>query len=126
MLMIRDTTDRSAALDYLRRAERHSVDNATAEEMADGCHLLDVIEHGRIVGALAVQIVGQRATITGAGGDQGECTYEELSMVEDALVRRGVTHLLLKTKRPGLVRQMARRGYGITECTMEKGLDRGQ
>lgn len=126
MLTIQDTTDRAAALDHLRRAERHAVDSATAEQMADGCHVLDVIEHGRIVGAVAIQIIGQHATITGAGSDGSECTYEELDMIEDALLRRGVTHVTIKTKRPGLVRQMARRGYSITECSMQKGLGRGQ
>lgn len=113
---------------YLRRVERHAVDGATAEQMAEGCHVLDVLAHGRIVGAVAIQIIGQHATITAAAGDGdgGECTGAELDLIEDSLLRRGVTHLTIKTKRPGLVRQMARCGYDITECSMQKGLGHGQ
>lgn len=121
MLLIHDTTDRAAAMRFLQRVEPHAVDGATAEQMAAGCHVLDVREHGRAVGAVAVAIDGKRATITAAAGE-GECTYEELELLEASLKAHGVEVVGLSTRRPALIRRLAQGGYTITECKMQKAI----
>ena len=102
--------DSAAALARLRAAERHAVDGSTAEEMAEGCALLDVIEDHRPVGAVALQVRGDVACIT-AAATRGRATYEALRQLERVLRTIGVRQLGLYTKRPGLVRSLARQGY---------------
>lgn len=109
-LRVVNTTDPAAAIELLRAVEPHAVDGARAEEMAFGCALLDVIEEGQRVGAVAVEIEGERATIT-AAASRGVATWRELQMIEGQLKRMGIKRLGMFTKRPGLVRQLARRGY---------------
>lgn len=118
--------DRGAAVARLRPAERHACDGSTADEMAAGCAVLDLIEHGQPVGAVAVSIVGDAACIN-AAATRGAATYEALQHLEGALRDIGVRSLSLSTRRPGLVRRMARLGYvgrqvAPGEVFMSKGL----
>lgn len=121
MLLIHDTTDPAAAMRFLQRVEPHAVDGATAEQMAAGCHVLDVREHGRAVGAVAVALEGTRATIT-AAACEGENTFEGLELLEESMQAHGVEVVELSTRRMGLIRRLALRGYAITECKMQKAI----
>lgn len=115
---VRAALDRAAAVGMLRQVEAFAVDGASADEMAAGCAVLDVVEDGRTVGAVAVDVVDDVATIT-AAFSEGADTYAELSAIEEACRRIGCKRMRVQTKRPGLMRQLARRGW-IAE--MEKEL----
>lgn len=122
---INDTADRAACLARLAAADPYTVDGCTAEEIAPGCTLLDVFEDGRIVGAVAVEIRGDIATIKAAAGACA-VTYAHLILIEAALAARGVRFVGMFTKRPGLVRQLIARGYDITQCELLKEIGRGK
>ncbi len=120
-LTIAATTDRPAAYRRLQPVERRAVDGATVPDMADGCLVLDVIENGRIVGAVALDIQGTEATIT-AGANFGARTYEALRMIERGLIERGVKRLHMHTRRRGLLAALLPRGYSIAACHIIKDL----
>ncbi len=122
---IRDAQDRAAALRMLRAVEQWAVEPASAEEMAEGCAVLDVIEDGQPVGAVAVRIEGQHATITAATAS-GELTWHELAMIERLLCSQGVRSVGLFTRRPGLVRRLGGLGYELKRAELYKVLDHGQ
>lgn len=119
------TTDRAAALRRLAPVERHAIDGATATELADGCELLDVIEAGHPVGAVALSIDGGVATIK-AAASRGTATAEELQHVEHIAQRAGAVMLGMFTRRGALVRALAARGYRIRCVEIEKVLTHGQ
>lgn len=119
-LTIRDTTDRAACIERLRQVEPYAVDGATVDEMVEGCALLDVIEAGQVVGAVAVDVRGEVATIR-AAASEGRATYAELTLIEALLRRQGVREVHLYTRRPGLVRKLLAQGYELAECHMRKG-----
>ena len=123
-ITIRDTQNRRACVDSLRAVERFATDGGHVDDMTRGCSLLDVLEDGRIVGAVAVRIEGSQATIMAATGN-GVATYAELACIERMLAARGVRRVGLFTKRPGLVRQLIGQGYGIAECELFKELPDG-
>lgn len=123
-ITIRDTTDRAACLARLREVEPYATDGATVEDMAEGCALLDVIEDGRVVGAVAVEVRGEVATIK-AASSEGLATYTELALIEAMLRRRGVRRIGLYTRRPGLVRKLLAQGYELAECHLTKGRGHG-
>ena len=119
--LIQRARDRAAAVERLRAVEPHAVDGATAEDMSAGCDLLDVVEGGEVVGAVAVEIVGDTAVITAAASD-GAHTYAELAAIERQLRAMGVKRLRMFTKRPGLVRNLAREGYRLDSAELSKEL----
>lgn len=119
LLEVRDTIDKAAAVAMLRAVEPHSVDGATVDEMTAGCLLLDVVEEGQVVGAVAVEIEGQGATIT-AAASHGEASFRALGLVEGLLKRAGVSRVGMVTKRFGLVHRLGNIGYSIEHCRMAK------
>lgn len=119
---IQAAADRAAAVERLRKVERYAVDGATAEEMAEGCILLDVRdETGATVGAVAIDVVGDVATVT-AAVREGFMTPAELAQVEDAARAAGARTLKFWTSRPALVRNMARAGFDLVSAEMEKAI----
>lgn len=120
-LTIAATTDREAAYRRLQPVERRAVDGATVAQMANGCLVLDVIENGRTVGAVALDINGDEATIT-AGANWGARTYDALRMIERGLIERGVKRLHMHTRRRGLLAALLPKGYRITACHITKDL----
>lgn len=119
MIAVQDARDPEAALRRLRGVEPYAVDGATAEQMAAGCMLLDVVEDGREVGAVAVEVRGRTASIT-AAWSEGEYTAVEYRLIEAGLRAMGVRRVELVTCRLGLIRNMQREGFGIAECRMTK------
>lgn len=104
-------SDCAAAVERLRAAERFAVDGAAAEDMARGCVLFDVLEDGMPVGAIAVDLAEAPRAVVTAAASHGRATWSHLSMLEDTLRVNGLQRVAAFTKRPGLVRQLARRGY---------------
>ncbi len=120
-LTIASTGDRAAAYARLRAVERRAVDSATVAEMADDCIVLDVIEAGQVVGAVALDVQGTEATIT-AAANFGAKTWGALAMIEDGLKQRGVRRLRLFTRRRGLLAALMPKGYRIESCELSKEL----
>lgn len=109
-------------LERLRAVEPWAVDGATVAEMTAGCALLDVLEDGQPVGAVAVEIDGDTATIT-AAMFSGEFSVDEFAYIERMLRTEGVRRLVAYTKRPGVVRRlMSARGFRLEEARMTKDL----
>ena len=121
LLEVKDSTDRAATVAMLRSVEPHAVDGSTAEELAEGCTLLDIFEDGRPVGAYAVEINGKKAFIT-AAASLGEASFRSLHLLEDMLRRAGVREIELVTKRVGLIHRMWNAGYSVRECAMQKDI----
>lgn len=113
--------DRSAALRRLAAVDRRTVDGSTAADIAEGCELLDVIEAGQPVGAVAIEVDGRVATLK-AAATKGAATYEELALVERAAEQAGAVLLGMFTRRGALVRELAKRGYRIRCVELEKDL----
>lgn len=124
LCQVKRAADPRAALDRLRAVEPFAVDGSTADEMAEGCELLDLIEDGATVGAVAIHIAGTHATIN-AAASRGQATYTELEAIERGLRAMGVESVQVNTRRHGLVRQLARLGYGLREATLHKELSNG-
>lgn len=129
-LEIRSTADRAACIERLRAVERRACEPCTAEEMAEGCELLDVVEGGEVVGAVAVELAGAHATIKAAAA-RGQHTYAELGMIERELRARGIRSVGMFTRRRALVDRLEGRGYRLVsveavlshvEFQMQKGL----
>jgi hypothetical protein len=118
---VRPAVDRAAAVAVLRAVEPHAIDDATAADMAEGCVLFDVMEHGRAVGAVAIEIAGQVATIK-AAASYGHSTYDELALIERGLRNLGIKRVAMFTRRPGLVRRLVGTGYRLREAELEKDL----
>lgn len=112
------------ARERLRAVEPFAVGGASADDMTAGCLLLDVIEAGRIVGAVALDIEGEgkhrRATVT-AATREGEMQAIEWQQIEAWARALGARRLRLVTRRPALVRNMIRR-YGFAAAVLEKEL----
>lgn len=123
-IAMRQAHSRAAAIDRLREVEPHAVDGASAEDMAADAELFEVLEGGRVVGVVAVRVEGDGATITAATAS-GLATWRHLAELERALHARGVRRLGVCTRRPGLVRELLRRGYRIACADMVKGLEHG-
>jgi hypothetical protein len=115
------TSDRAAAYARLQPVARRAVDGATVPEMADGCIVLDVIQNGRAVGSVALDVEGSEATIT-AGACWGDCTYHALRMIEAGLRERGVKRLHIHTKRRGLLAALGPGGYRLAAAHLIKEL----
>jgi hypothetical protein len=131
---VRAAADREACIDMLRKVERHACEPCTAEEMAEGCTLLDVLEDGRTVGAAAVEVTGGHATIRAATAS-GAHSWAEFGMFERMLRDKGVRTVGLLTRRRALVERLTQRGYRVVSvdalrtCVvfeMQKELSRGQ
>ncbi|MFT3665575.1 hypothetical protein [Piscinibacter sp.] len=108
---LRVSSDQAAAVERLRAAERFAVDGSSAEDMARGCVLFDVVDEGAAVGAIAVDLAGERRAVVTAAASRGAATWQHLVMLEQTLRINGVRRVALFTRRRGLVRQLARRGY---------------
>lgn len=93
----------------LRRVEPFA--DGTAEELADGCMLLDVVDGGRPVGAVAVEVLHPVATIKAAAVTSASVWAEHLPELETGLRLAGVQWVGAFTRRPGLVRRMTAQGY---------------
>lgn len=119
LLEVRDSVDPEAAKAMLCAVEPHAVDGATVEDMTAGCTLLDILEGGAVVGAVAVEIEGEDATIT-AGTSKGEAAYQAMGLVENLLKRAGVKRVAFETRRIGLVDRMWNIGYEVQHCRMFK------
>ncbi|KQW76588.1 hypothetical protein [Methylibium sp. Root1272] len=115
------TIDGAASLARLAAVDRRSVDGSTAAEIAEGCELLDVIEAGRVVGAVAVSIDGNVATLK-AAATTGTETYEALGALEAAAKDAGAVLLGMFTRRGALVPLLVERGYRIRSIELEKDL----
>lgn len=118
---VRPAVDAPAALAMLRGVERFATDGATAEEMADGCELFDVVEAGRVVGAIALAVEGKHAVIT-AAWSAGTEARDELAQIEGIARARGARSVALLTKRFGLIRNLLRDGYTIHHAELTKAL----
>lgn len=118
---LRDTVDRAAAIKRLRLVEPYAIGNAGAEDMAHGCHLLDVLEDGNVIGSVSIEIDGTDAVMHAASGRMASFGGH-LDLVESVLRSKGVKRFGVATRRPGLVRRMLAHGYGITRCELEKDL----
>lgn len=115
------SSDGAASLTRLAAVDRRSVDGSTAAEIAEGCELLDVIEAGRVVGAVAVSIDGNVATLK-AAATTGTETYEALGALEVAAKDAGAVLLGMFTRRGALVPLLVARGYRIRSVELEKDL----
>lgn len=80
-----------------------------------------MIEAGQIVGAVAVSIDGNVATLKAAATTGAE-TYEALGALEVAAKDAGAVLLGMFTKRGALVAELVRRGYRIRSVELEKDL----
>lgn len=120
---IRITDDPARALAVLRGVERFAVDGSSAEQLAEGCTLLDVVEGGRVVGAIALEVKGAFAFIT-AGAGTGEQTdaAEAIRQTEDMARCMGARRIALLTRRLGMVRNLVRDGYAIHQAELVKDL----
>lgn len=118
---IRDTTDRPAALDRLRRVARWAIDAATVPEMCEGCVVLDVVEDGKPVGTISLSISDTVATVN-AAASTGQGTNEEITLLHDALKSKGVRKVRIFTRRPGAIRKTIAHGYRVQVCVLEKDL----
>lgn len=118
---VRPAADEARALRALHAVEPYAIDGASAEEMTEGCALFDVVESGRVVGAVAVELRGRFATIKAAASD-GVDTPAALRDLEALLRERGAQHVAFFTRRPGLVRSMLAAGYRLREAELEKEL----
>ncbi|MCV2361654.1 hypothetical protein LNV08_22035 [Paucibacter sp. TC2R-5] len=90
-------------------------------DMTAGCLMLDILENGRAVGAVALDIVGNVATITATARD-GELGPDELAQLETIARREGAHTLKFWTRRPALVRSMQRAGFELVSAEMEKAI----
>lgn len=108
-LTLRDAADRAEALRRLLPVERRAVDGATVDDWQD-CALLDVIEDGAAVGAIAVELIGDRAFVP-AAANTGRATWAHLRLLELMVQRAGMRAIGMRTRRRGLVRQLVRLGY---------------
>ena len=124
MIELRDTSDREAAIERLRAVEPYAVGNCGAEAMAFGAHVLDIVENGRVVGTVAVEIDDDLAVIS-AFEAHGRHAAHELELLELALASKGVRSVSFTTRRPGLVRRGLAHGYVMTECTLKKAIHHG-
>lgn len=112
--------DQRATAERLRPVERRAVDGATVAEMTAGCALFDVWDGFRIVGAVALDLQGEVATVT-AAARQGDTPPDEWPQIEAHARRLGAKRIRLLTRRPALVRRMIEReGFGF--ALMEKAL----
>lgn len=118
---VRPTIDRAAALAMLARVEAFAVDGATVADMTAGTQVFDLVEDGRTVGAVAIELVGTVATITAAVSD-GRATMPELAAIERMCRAAGAKTLRMITKRAGLVRKMTAAGFALAHAELVKGL----
>lgn len=118
---IRDTVDRAAALARLATVERWAIDGATVPDMIDGAYVLDVLEDGLAVGAIALTINGDVATVT-AAASTGRGTGAEIELLHDALRAQGLRQVRLFTRRPGAIRKTTAHGYRVQACELVKDL----
>lgn len=109
LVSLRRAADPAAALHLLRQVEPYG--DGTAEEMAEGCILLDVLDAGRPVGAVAVELRPPVATIKAAAAASPRVWVEHLPELERGLRCAGVQWVGAFTRRAGLVRRMAAQGY---------------
>lgn len=122
-IALRDASDRAAALQRLAPVQRRAIDGATLADWAD-CSLLDVVEEGETVGAIAVELIGSHAFIP-AAASRGRCTYAHLRLLELMVARHGARTIGMRTRRPALVHRLVRLGYaaigepGAWELTKE-------
>ena len=121
MIQIEPTRDMVAALRRLEAVEIFAIGGATVAEMTAGCTVLDVSEHGQIVGTLALELVGDVARIT-AAASWGKHTAQELAMIESIAKGLGAKHLEFCTRRPGLIRRALSSGYQIIDATVSREL----
>jgi hypothetical protein len=121
MITIRPALSRADAIERLRPVERRATDSSSAEDMAYGCDLLDVIEGDQVVGAAAVEVLGTVATIK-AAASIGVHAYEHLALIEQWLKGRGCTHVGMFTKRMPLALNLIKCGYEVKEIELLKVL----
>lgn len=117
------SSDRAASLAQLRRVERWATDGCSAEELAEGCTLLDVLEDGVQVGVIALEVKGAFAFISAAAGNGRQTNVAEaLRLAEAIAMERGARRIAMLTRRPGLVRNLMRAGYAIHQAELMKDL----
>lgn len=121
IIAITDTADRAACIARMASVERWGVDGATLPEMLAGATLLDVVEDGQPVGAIALVIEGDTATVT-AAASRGQGTAAEIELLHDALRAKGVARVRLMTRRPGAIRRTIGHGYQVKACELIKDL----
>lgn len=93
----------------LRQVEPYA--DGSAEEMAAGCWLLDVLDGGHVVGAVAVEVRPPVATIKAAAVQSASVWRRHLPELERGLGCAGVQWVGAFTRRAGLVRRMTASGY---------------
>lgn len=118
MGLVTISSDMGATAERLRPVVRRAVDGATLAEMTAGCLLLDVLEEGRPVGALALDFVGDACTVT-AAARQGVTPPDEWPQVEAIARQWGAKRIRMLTRRPALVRRMIER-EGFACAVLEK------
>lgn len=112
--------DAQATIELLRQAEPYSVDGAPIGDIVGGCELLDVMELGERVGAVAVEIDATEATIKAAVCHGS--TYTALGELELLLRHRGVRSVGMFTRRLALVHNLTACGYRVKSFELEKDL----
>lgn len=123
MISIRDAVDQADALHHLQRAVRYAcTPGSTIDGAIRGAHVLDVVSDDAVVGAVAVRIEGECATVT-AFASQGAFASEQWPVLREALSAKGVRHVGLYTKRPGMIRALLRAGFRVRNCELELELE---
>lgn len=113
MNAVRLATDPCAAVELLRQAERFSVDGSTAEQMAAGCAVFELLADGRVVGAFTFDVQGDTLRCGAAAGRGRDLAGTVARFAESEARRIGVRRLVCETRRPGLVRRLQREGYRV-------------
>lgn len=113
MNAVRLATDPRAAVELLRQAEPYSVDGSSAEQMAAGCAVFELLDDGRPVGAFTFEVRGDTLRCSAAAGRGRDLAGTVARFAEAEAARIGVHRLVCETRRPGLVRRLKREGYRV-------------
>lgn len=98
-----------------------------ALDLVRGCALFDVLDgEGGAVASFALRVDQHRRcrvlSVTGAGGPSVAGAVDAIASFCEAEAKRiGADVLTCETRRPGLVRLLARRGYSVAGYILKKG-----
>lgn len=98
-----------------------------ALDLVRGCALFDVLDgEGRAVASFALRVDQHRAcrvlSVKGAGGTSAAGAVAAIAAFCEAERERiGADVLTCETRRPGLVRVLAKRGYSVAGFILKKG-----
>lgn len=126
-MMIRLAQDMPGALAHLARALAFDVHESagTVAELAAGHAVFELVDEGRQVGALAVAVhdysAGRLIRCAAAGGEPGHDLAGAMSGFLLSEARRiGARSVTFETRRPGLVRRLAREGFKVSGFVLSR------